>query len=43
MDAKYLSWNFANFISVNLMVAVLLALIILVNRIWKSRGGAVKG
>jgi hypothetical protein len=36
MDAKYITWNFANFTTVNLMVAVLVALVILLLR-WSGK------
>lgn len=32
MEAKYLTWNFANFVTVNLMVVVLGAILVLVMR-----------
>jgi hypothetical protein len=32
MDAKYLTWNFANFISVNLMIIVFGAIVMLATK-----------
>lgn len=32
MDAKYLTWNFANFLSVNLMIAVFFGIILLAKK-----------
>jgi hypothetical protein len=42
MDAKYITWNFANFISVNLMVAVLAGLIMLAAR-YSKENAAMNG
>jgi len=39
MEPRYLTWNFANFVSVNLMVAVLTAIIVLALR-WNNKGPA---
>jgi hypothetical protein len=39
MEPKYITWNFANFVTVNLMLAVLTALVILLLR-WSGKSGA---
>lgn len=43
MDAKYLTWNFANMLSVNLMVAVGIALVVLTMRLRGNKAGASGG
>ena len=40
MEPKYLTWNFANFVTVNLMLCVLAALVVLLMR-WSGKGGGM--
>jgi hypothetical protein len=39
LEPRYITWNFANFVTVNLMIAVLAGMVILMLR-WKTQNGA---